>query len=328
MWMLLIALAGLALAAAQLPVLAALGIGALPLAIILGMLVGNSTDLPDRKSAQQPMLFCQQKMLRLGVVLLGFSLSVQQLVQAGWQVLVLDMLVVITVLLLGFYLGVRWLKMSAPLALLTSVGSAVCGASAIMAVEPVVKARERDISIAVATVVTYGSLAMFCYPVIFHLTAPDSASYGVYIGSTVHEVAQAVAAGQAIDELALQGALVAKLARVMMLAPVVFVLGFFWQRRQAAHHPQGKVSLTIPWFVLGFILASIIRSFVPMPDLLLSVLKAASQLTLALAMVALGLKTRWHLLANGGGKPFLLAGILWLLLLGGGFYLVPQILAW
>ncbi|WP_049721012.1 YeiH family protein [Gilvimarinus polysaccharolyticus] len=192
--------------------------------------------------------------------------------------------------------------MSAPLALLTSVGSAVCGASAIMAVEPVVKARERDISLAVATVVTFGTLAMFAYPALFQFIETDSVSYGIYIGATVHEVAQAVAAGQSIDPQALQGALVAKLARVMLLAPVVFAL--------------------------GFVAAACARSFIAMPDTLLTVLGYLSQVTLALAMVALGLKTRWELLLNGGCKPFLLAGVLWVLLLGGGFFLVPWELAW
>lgn len=327
MWFILFVLACLALLIAQLPAFATVGLGALPVAILLGMLLGNTTRIAERATSQPALRFCQQKLLRLGVVLLGFSLSLQQLLEAGWQVLALDLMVVVSVLCVGVYLGVRWLKMSAPLALLTSVGSAVCGASAIMAVEPVVKARERDISLAVATVVTFGSLAMFSYPLLFQYIEVDSVDYGIYIGATVHEVAQAVAAGQSIDPQALQGALVAKLARVMLLAPVVFVLGLYWQRQQG-HASSGQRALTIPWFVLGFIAAACARSVLSIPESLLLGLGYLSQAALALAMVALGLKTRWGLLLNGGGKPFLLAGVLWVLLLGGGFFLVACMLAW
>ncbi|WP_041522713.1 YeiH family protein [Gilvimarinus agarilyticus] len=326
MWFILLALACLALLIAQLPAFAAVGLGALPVAILLGMLLGNTTRIAERDTSQSALRFCQQKLLRLGVVLLGFSLSLQQLLEAGWQVLVLDLVVVVTVLCLGTYVGVRWLKMSVPLALLTSVGSAVCGASAIMAVEPVLKARERDISLAVATVVTFGSLAMFSYPLLFQFIEVDSVDYGIYIGATVHEVAQAVAAGQSIDPLALQGALVAKLARVMLLAPVVFVLGLYWQR-QKDHALTEQRALIIPWFVLGFIAAACARSVLPMAESLLQALGYLSQAALALAMVALGVKTRWALLLNGGGKPFFLAGVLWVLLLGGGFFLVPIVLS-
>lgn len=320
MWLLLIFLAAVALLMAQLPAFAAIGLGSLPLAIVLGIVVGNTTRVATQKHHEAVVNFCQQKLLRLGVVLLGFSLSLQQLLAAGWQVIALDLAVVVLVLCVGLYLGVRWLKMSLPLALLTSVGSAVCGASAIMAAEPVVKARERDISLAVATVVTFGTLAMFTYPFLFQFVDTPSVDYGIYIGATVHEVAQAVAAGQAIDQQALQGALIAKLVRVMLLAPVVFALGMYWQRRQGETQ-SGAATVTIPWFVFGFIGAACVRSFVPLPAVVPEVLEYLSQVALTLAMVALGLKTRWALLLNGGRQPFLLAGVLWTVLMGGGFLL-------
>ncbi len=327
MWILLTILAVLALLAAQIPALATIGFGALPLAIVLGMLVGNTSGIPHGESARQPILFCQQKMLRLGVVLLGFNISGQQLLEAGWRVIALDLIVVILVLAGGIFIGIRWLRIPAGLAVLTSVGSAVCGASAIMAVEPVVKARERDVSLAVATVVVFGTLAMLSYPLIYQWSNATSADYGFYIGSTVHEVAQAVAAGQAIDTAALHNAMIAKLARVMLLAPVVFCLGFWWQKR---HNTGAETSTQVqtPWFVIGFIATSGINSLLPIPELALQVIGIASQMALALAMVALGMKTHWKLIREGGAKPFALAASLWLLLLSGGFYLVPWVLAW
>jgi uncharacterized integral membrane protein (TIGR00698 family) len=208
--------------------------------------------------------------------------------------------------------------MSREATILTSVGSAVCGAAAILATEPVLKAKQQEVSVAVATVVVFGTLALFCYPLIYRLTDLSSASFGIYIGSTVHEVAQAVAAGQAIDAAAMNSALITKLMRVMMLAPVVVVIGWLYQRAQNETGSTTSTAIPWPWFVFGFIAMVTLNSLVDFPAAMRQGLQVSAQLALTLAMTALGLQTRFSALRQAGPKPLILSALLFVLLLGGG----------
>ncbi|WP_193161780.1 YeiH family protein [Microbulbifer hainanensis] len=321
MWIRLLIIAGGAMALAQLPQLAGVGLSALPLAILLGLLYGNSSRWPHTAAAHKPLQWCQRYGLRAGIVLFGFNLSFQQIAALGWQVLAIDLLMVTAVLALGIFVGERLLGMSRELAVLTSVGSAVCGAAAILATEPVTRARQQDVAVAVATVVLFGTLAMFSYPLIYGLTELQPGSFGVYIGSTVHEVAQAVAAGQSIGEETMRGAVVAKLLRVMLLAPVVLALGALLFRDRGATAEGGKCGITVPWFVFGFIAAAGFNSVVSLPAPLLGDIKLLSQFLLALGMAALGVKTHWDSIRRAGIKPMLLSLLLLALLLGGGLAL-------
>jgi len=208
-------------------------------------------------------------------------------------------------------------KLSREIAVLTSVGSAICGAAAIMATEPVMRARERDVTVAVATVVLFGTLAMFSYPVIYNFADMDPSLFGIYIGSTVHEVAQAVAAGQSIGGEAMQNAVVTKLIRVMLLAPVVIALGSLLFREVAG--PSQRRPIPVPWFVFGFIATAAFNSVVTLPALALGGLQLASQLSLAIAMAALGIKTRWVTIRRAGTKPLALSLVLFIVLMVGGY---------
>jgi uncharacterized integral membrane protein (TIGR00698 family) len=303
---------------AKVPAIAQFGLSALPLAIILGIVVGH---LNTRKAADKEIVFtrfCQQKLLRAGIILFGFSLSFQQIISVGWQALVLDLLVITSIFCVGTYVGIRFFKLDRELAILTSVGSAICGAAAILATESVLKPRQQNVTVAVATVVLFGTLAMFSYPFIFQFSGMSEQAFGIYIGSTVHEVAQAVAAGEAIGGEALQNAVVVKLIRVMMLAPFILILSAFLTRSSDGLS-GGKIA--IPWFVFGFIAASGINSLLLLPEALLSTLQLASQFSLAIAMAALGVQTRWSTIRQAGVKPMVLSLMLFVMLIFGGFYL-------
>lgn len=313
--LLIIAFAATALA--QTESLTAIGLSALPLAILMGITYGNVAKPECRGRDAAVLTFSQQKLLRLGIVLFGFNLSFQQIASVGYQAILLDLLVIAIVLSLGIAIGIRVFRLPREVAVLTSVGSAVCGAAAIMATEPVIRARERDVTVAVATVVLFGTLAMFSYPVIYSFVGMEPSLFGIYIGSTVHEVAQAVAAGQSIGGEAMQNAVVAKLIRVMLLAPVVIVLGSLFFRRDAAAGARQPVP--IPWFVFGFIATAALNSLVTLPAALLEGLQLASQLSLAIAMAALGIKTRWATIRQAGIKPLALSLVLFVVLMVGGF---------
>lgn len=316
----LLLMAAAALALARTAQLSALGLSALPLAIVLGILYGNLSRRPASGRDAAVLAFSQQKLLRLGIILFGFNLSFQQIAAIGWPVLLIDALVIAVVLSVGILAGTRLFGLSREVAVLTSVGSAVCGAAAVMATEPVVRARERDVTVAVATVVLFGTLAMFSYPLIFARLNIEAGVFGIYVGSTVHEVAQAVAAGQSIGEEAMRNAVVAKLIRVMLLAPVVMLLGA-WMLRRVEPDSADRAPLPMPWFVLGFVAAAALNSLVVLPAIVLESLQWLSQGSLALAMAALGYKTRWRTIRQAGLRPLGLALLLFVLLMGGGLAL-------
>lgn len=308
----------IAILLSKVPAIAQIGLSALPLAIVLGIVVGH---LNTRKAVDKEIVFtrfCQQKLLRAGIILFGFSLSFQQIIAVGWQALVLDLLVITSIFCVGTYVGIRFFKLDRELAILTSVGSAICGAAAILATESVLKPRQQNVTVAVATVVLFGTLAMFSYPLIFQFSGMSEQAFGIYIGSTVHEVAQAVAAGEAVGGEALQNAVVVKLIRVMMLAPFILILSAYLTR-DSASTSAGKIA--IPWFVFGFIAASGINSMLLLPEALLSTLQLASQFSLAIAMAALGVQTRWSTIRQAGAKPMVLSLMLFVMLMLGGFYL-------
>jgi uncharacterized integral membrane protein (TIGR00698 family) len=313
--LLLIAIAATALA--QTESFSAIGLSALPLAILMGITYGNVARPTNSGRDAAVLAFSQQKLLRLGIILFGFNLSFQQIAAVGYQAILLDMIVITVVLSMGIFVGIRLFGLPREIAILTSVGSAVCGAAAIMATEPVIRAKEQDVTVAVATVVLFGTLAMFSYPVIYSFVGMESSLFGIYIGSTVHEVAQAVAAGQSIGGEAMQNAVVAKLIRVMLLAPVVIVLGSLYFQRAAGSSERRPVP--IPWFVFGFIATAALNSVLTLPSIVLEALQLASQLSLAIAMAALGIKTRWATIRQAGIKPLGLSLVLFVVLMLGGY---------
>ncbi|WP_163832498.1 YeiH family protein [Spartinivicinus ruber] len=312
-----------AIGLAQTSLFSQLGLSALPLAIILGTTIGH---LPQHQPNSQALLFikfCQQKLLRLGIISFGFSLSFQQIIAVGWQALLLDIFIILIIFSIGSFIGIKLFKLPRDMAILTSVGSAICGAAAILATEASIKARQQHVTIAVATVVLFGTLAMFSYPIIYQFSGTSEQAFGIYIGSTAHEVAQAVAAGQTISQNAMQTAVVVKLIRVMLLAPFILMLTVILGKldKTTTNNMSSKTKITIPWFVLGFIVTAGINSYATIPPFVLGTFQLTSQFLLAIAMAALGMQTHWKAIKSAGAKPILLALILFILLLVGGFYL-------
>ncbi|CDG51081.1 conserved membrane hypothetical protein [Halomonas sp. A3H3] len=305
---------------AHLPGLAESGISPLVFALLLGLVVGN-LPLACRLSgvAQGGLQFATRWLLRGGIVLFGLSLTVQQILALGPRVLLLDLVVIGSVLVIGYQVGTRLLGMDRETTLLTSVGSAICGAAAILATEAAIRSRPAAASMAVATVVLFGSLAMVIYPLFFPLSGMSEGLFGIYIGATVHEVAQVVAAGNAVGPEALANAVIVKLVRVMMLVPFLLIVGQWWMRSQPSDGACATGKLVIPWFAFGFLAMVGINSVVNLPEALHQALVLAGQLALTMAMAALGFETRLEKLKALGIRPFLLALMLFgLLLLGGG----------
>lgn len=313
---------------ASLPMIQESGVSPLVFALLLGMCIGNLPFARDSSGLEKGLKFSTRWLLRTGIVLFGFSITFSQILALGPGVILLDILVMTTILVVGYQLGTRVFKLDAETALLTSAGSAICGAAAILATESTIRAKPAATSMAVATVVLFGSLAMFVYPMIYSVLGWDQSLYGVYIGATVHEVAQVVAAGEAVGADALANAVIVKLVRVMMLVPFLLIVGQWWLRRDKANQTEQAQSghLTIPWFAFGFVAMVVVNSFLTLPAVMHSGLVMIGQVALAMAMAALGYETRVDKLRSLGLKPLFLALILFCILIGGGLLLTPLLI--
>lgn len=324
------ALAGAGMALGRVDWLAAHGLSALTLAIVLGMLVGNTVFPRFAAVSGAGVNVSKQNLLRLGIVLYGLRLTVQDIGHVGVAGVVVDALVLSSTFLLACWIGTRWLGLDRQSAMLIGAGSSICGAAAVMAAEPVVKARAEQVTVAVATVVVFGTLSIFLYPVLYQLNLqwgliPGGATgFGLFAGSTIHEVAQVVAAARSISPEAADTAVIAKMVRVMMLAPFLLLLSA-WLARDAARKSgfgaggkHSKSKITIPWFAFGFVAMVLFNSLQWLPAPVVAVATDIDTGLLAMAMAALGLSTHFSAIRKAGAKPLLLALILFGWLLAGG----------
>lgn len=309
-------LAAVALQAAEMHGIQRLGLSALTLAIVLGMLVGNTLFARIAMRTGTGVDFSKNILLRTAIVLYGFRITFQQIASVGWDGILIDVVMVSLTLLLAVQLGKRVFGLDHQSSILIGAGSAICGAAAVMAAEPVVRGQAHKVSVAVATVVVFGTIAMFGYPLLYpHLHLSESA-YGIYVGSTVHEVAQVVAAGKSISDTAASSAVIEKMLRVMMLAPFLLILSSYTQR--SSKH-GGTARISIPWFALLFIVASAVNSLQLFPQALTAAVVQLDNVLLAMAMAALGLRTHIGAIRQAGVKPLLLATLLFGFLTIGGY---------
>lgn len=310
--------------------LASNGVSALTAAILLGMVIGNTFFARFATSCGAGVAFSKQRLLRLGIVLYGFRLTFQDIGQMGLAGVVVDALMLTSTFTLAVLLGTKLFKLERHTAILIGAGSSICGAAAVMATEPVVRARADQVVVAVSTVVVFGTLAIFVYPLLYqfnlhwHVFGTSPAAFGIYAGSTIHEVAQVVAAARAVGQDAANTAVIAKMVRVMMLAPFLLILSSCVERgTDALAANQGKNrgvrSLAIPWFAAVFIGAIALNSAAVLPHGLVTATLDIDTWLLAMAMAALGLTTHLSAIRHAGIRPLLLAMLLfgWLIVGGG-----------
>ena len=259
-------------------------------------------------------------MLRLGIVLYGFRLTLQDIGNVGVNAVLTDAVMLISTFFITLWLGIHYLKMDKNTVYLTGAGCSICGAAAVMATGPVIKAESHQISVAVAVVVIFGTLSMLLYPVfysyVWNIMSPHQ--FGIYIGSSVHEVAQVYAAGGNISPEVADTAVISKMIRVMMLAP--FLLALSWALVKNSNNLQ-RNKINIPWFAVFFILVAVFNSFSLLPKDLVNLIVEIDGLLLIAAMTALGLTTHIRAIKQAGVKPLILGGLVYLWLTVGGFVL-------
>lgn len=300
---------GLALACAV-ALIARIASGSLPtvlseilVAVLLGIVVANVFPIPA--SATPGIRFAVQRVLRGGIILLGARLSLGAVLDIGAAALGL-VLVSMTVAFTVALLVGRALHLPRRLALLIGVGTAVCGNSAIVATAPVVRAEEREVSFAVATITLFGTLAVFAFPLVGRALGLGDATFGVWSGVAVNDTSQVVAASAAFSPAARDIATVVKLVRNALMAPLIVLIAWWWQRdtASASANVGRSIRSAVPMFVVGFLALALLRTIGAIAPEQAAVIDELAKALILVALAGVGLNTRLVELRAIGFTPF------------------------
>jgi len=268
-------------------------VGALTVAILLGVAVANIFSLPE--SLRPGLRFCAKKLLRVGVVLLGLSVTLSEVAQLGWDGLLL-LIAVVSLTFLAGMAAARVFQLQRAAGILLATGTAICGASAIAAMSAVLPDKEEEVddgaTVAVASITLYGTLALLIMPLLAVPLGLSDIAYGAWVGASVHEVGQVVAAAAPVGDTAANAAIIVKLTRVLLLAPLVILVGLMVraEMKDSASSDQNQTGWTtlLPPFLLGFVALVLLGSIVALPEWLLDSAAIAKDILLAAAMFGLG----------------------------------------
>ena len=278
------------------------------LAILIGMAFRNTVGTPAL--TQPGIRFSLSHLLRAAIVLLGFQLTVTQIASVGPRGLLIVAISLVATFGFTVWAG-RVLGVGRKLTELIAAGTSICGASAIVATNTVTDAQDEDVAYAIACVTIFGSVAMFSYPFLSGLLHLDSEAYGLWSGASIHEIAQVVAASFQNGQRAGEIGTMVKLARVTLLAPVVFGLNI-GARLSASHASATAVRPSVPWFVIGFIAVVGVNSIIAIPPEVGKAITTLTAFLLTVALAAMGLETDVARLYAKGLRPAILGALAFL----------------
>lgn len=271
------------------------------LAVVAGMIYSNVLGTPAH--AKAGIAFSQRRLLRFAIVLLGFQLTLGQVVSIGAGGVGIVALTLGSTFLFTITLG-RLIGVDAKLAQLIAAGTSICGASAIVATNIVTDARDEDVTYAVASITLFGTVAMLGFPLLAPLLGLDQHAFGLWAGASIHEVAQVIGAGFQNGTQSGEIATVAKLTRVAMLAPMVIALGLMARRKSSN---QSAARPPMPWFVAAFVAVVALNSLVSVPADVKSAMALATTIMLTMGLAAMGLQADISQLRSRGLRPLALA---------------------
>lgn len=336
---------------AELAPIANLGISPLVVGIVIGIFYANTLHNNFPSAWESGITFSGKKILRFAIVFYGFRITFQQISEVGVEGFMVSLLMLSSTMILGILIGQKLFNMDRDTSILCSAGASVCGAAAVLATEPVLKAEEHKTAIAVSMVVLFGTISMFFYPVLYTTIIEPAtgimhmspSTFGIYVGGTIHEVAQVVAVPASVpgaSESMANTAVIVKMTRVIMIAPMLIVLGLFlsYSARRAGAQ-SGKLQLVIPWFAVYFVgmagVNSLIHNYLQgasadISDMIkmgIENINIIDTFLLTMAMTALGMGTRFAKFKGLGLAPVYTAGLMFLWLVIGGFFITQWVVA-
>ncbi|MEA2091062.1 MAG: YeiH family protein [Campylobacterota bacterium] len=311
----------------------ALGISPLVIGIVMGIFYANTLHNQTPEAWQGGITFSAKKILRFAIVFYGFRITFQQIAEVGVDGFMVSLIMLTTTFILGTYLGIKVFKMDRDTSMLTASGASVCGAAAVLATEPVLKAEEHKTAVAVSMVVLFGTIAMFLYPALYTSGILDMTAreFGIYVGGTIHEVAQVVAVPASVpgagEEMA-NSAVIVKMTRVIMIAPMLIVLGIYLSYSAKKNGTVGGgVKLVIPWFAVYFVGMAGFNSLQVVPEQIVSLINEIDTFLLTMAMTALGMGTRFAKFKGLGLAPLYTALSMFAWLVVGGYFITKWVVA-
>lgn len=322
----------------QLGFIEALGLSPLVIGIVMGIFYANTLHNQTPKEWQSGITFSAKKILRFAIVLYGFRITFQQISEVGMDGFLVSLIMLTSTLILGSWLGYKIFGMEKDTSILTASGASVCGAAAVLATEPVLKAEEYKTAIAVSMVVLFGTISMFLYPVLYEAIIKDAVgflhmdprTFGIYVGGTIHEVAQVVAVPASVpgapEEMA-NAAVIVKMTRVIMIAPMLIFLGLYlaWSAKKEGGIRNEKMKLVIPWFAVYFIGVAGFNSLHLIPQNIVDIINEIDTFLLTMAMTALGMGTIFAKFKGLGLAPVYTATSMFVWLVVGGFIVVKLV---
>lgn len=285
-------------------------LGAVAIAILIGIVVGNSIKLGE--TFKSGIAFSEKQLLSFAIALMGVNLNYVLLQKLGYKTVGLIIVAMSVTIITAIILG-KLLKVDPKLSLLLGIGSGVCGSSAIAATEKIIDAKEEDVGLSIAIVNFLGTIGIFLLPLIGAVILKLShVNAGILIGNTLQAVGQVTAGAFSISEETGQTATIVKMGRVLMLTPIILVLLFCFKTGNTEQGAKKGVKIKVPLFIIGFILFSFIPTFNLLPEKYIGILSTLSKYSLIVAMAGIGLKIKFASLMQSGKSALLVACLIFL----------------
>ncbi len=293
--------------------------GGMIISILLGMAWKGTINIPHDSTTG--ITFSSKILLRAGIILMGLRLDFQQIISAGSSIVVIDVIVISFTLGFMLYLG-KLLSIDRHLSTLIAVGTAVCGAAAIVAIAPLIGAKKETTAISVAFIAILGTVVTIIYTFLYPVLDFSSYQYGVLVGSTLHELAHVIAAAAPGGDISSDTAILVKLGRVSLLIPVAILFGMFFKKDNSVSTKKKSLKdLPIPWFIFGFLAMCIVNTLGIFPESFIQSLISLSIFLLSMAMAGLGLSVNFKEFKKLNSKVLLIGLIGSLALIIVGFFL-------
>ncbi len=260
--------------------------------------------------------FTSKKILQYSIILLGFEMNLFHIIRVGGQSLIVMLFTLSTAFLIAYCVG-KILHIKPSVATLIGVGTSICGGSAIAATAPVIRAEDEDVAHSISTIFLFNIVAVFLFPAMGRLLGMTDTGFGIWAGTAINDTSSVVAAGSAWsaaagNDTALTLATIVKLTRTLMIVPITLVLAVYTAKKTESTDSRFNFLKVFPWFVIGFVLAALINTFLPLPEHLPSQLSKTGKFLIVMAMSAIGLNTQLKKLISNGWKPIFLGLCCWI----------------
>ncbi|OFN40383.1 YeiH family protein, partial [Staphylococcus sp. HMSC069E10] len=275
-------------------------IGALTIAILIAILYRHFKGYPE--AYRSGIAFSSKRLLKLAIILYGLKLNIYDVIGKGSDLLLIDIGVILFSIGLMLLLN-KYIKGDKNLILLLGIGTGVCGAAAIAAVSPILKSREKDSAISIGIVALIGTIFSLAYTVIYSIFTISPEVFGVWSGTSLHEIAHVILASDFSDQEALSMGLLEKLGRVFLLIPLSIILILIMRKK--SHSENEKKRIDVPYFLLGFVMMALFHTYVSLPHMVMQIIDNITTICLLMAMVALGLNVLFKDLKARAFKPLI-----------------------